>query len=94
MKRALDLLAIAQAAVKFAQAATDVVQHKEQLTDAYFDWRESNNKLGIHIIRGDENWILMLTATDEEFRLLQNAKGRKRRAEKKLMALAGEVEVQ
>ena len=94
MKRALDLLALAQAAVKFARAAADVVQHKEQLTDAYFDWRESNGKLGIHFARDDENWNAMMVATDEEFRALQNAKGRKRRAEKKLVALAGDAEVQ
>ena len=92
MKRALDLLAIAQAAVKFARAAADVVQRKEQLTDAYFDWRDSNNKFGIHFTRGDDNWIGMMTATGEEYRQLQNAKGRERRAKAKLLALAGEVE--
>lgn len=94
MKRALDLLAIAQAAVKFARAAADVVQRKEQLSSAYFDWRKSNNKLGIHFARDDANWNAMVVATDEEFRALQNAKGRKRRTEAKLLALAADVEVQ
>lgn len=92
MKRAIDLLAIAQAAVKLAQAAADVVQRKEQLTGAYFDWRKSNNKFGIHFARGDENWNAMMVATDDDYRALQNAKGRERRAKAKLLALAGEVE--
>ena len=93
MKRAINLLAIAQAAVKFARAAADVVQHKEQLTDAYFAWRVAAGVHGL-IERDDANWNAMLVATDDEFRALQNAKGRKRRAEKKLVALAGDAEVQ
>lgn len=92
MIRTTDLLALAQAALKFAQAAREVTQHKEQLTEAYYEWRSANGKWGIHIARDDENWNAMMVATDGEYRELQNAKGRKRRAEKKLLALAGEAE--
>ena len=93
MKRALDLLALAQAALKFARAARDVTHCQNELTDAYYAWRVA---AGVHetILRDDENWNAMMVATDEEFRALQNAKGRKRRAEKKLVALAGDAEVQ
>lgn len=93
MKRALDLLALAQAALKFAQAAREVTHGQNELTDAYYAWREANDVREM-ILRDDENWLAMMAATGEEYRQLQNAKGRKRRAEKKLMALAGEVEVQ
>lgn len=89
MIRTTTLLALAQAAIKFSQAAADVAQQKEQLSSAYFDWRDSNDKLGVHIVRDDENWVSMMVATSEEYRLWQNAKSRKYRAEKKLMALAG-----
>ena len=44
------------------------------------------------IERDDENWVAMMTATAEEYRLLQNAKGRERRAKAKLLALAAELE--
>lgn len=93
MSGAINLLALAQAAVKFAQAAREVTHGQNELTDAYYAWRVA---AGVHetILRDDENWNAMMVATDGEYRELQNAKSRKRRAEKKLMALAGEVEVQ
>ncbi|WP_027997125.1 hypothetical protein [Simplicispira psychrophila] len=89
MIRTTDLLELAQAAIKFAKAAADAVQHKEQLTDAYAAWRSSEGKWGIHITRNDENWDAMMVATAEKYRLLQNAKGRERRAKAKLLVLAG-----
>lgn len=93
MIRTIDLLALATAALKFAQAASEVTHGQNELTNAYFAWRVAT---GVHetILRDDENWNAMMVATDGEYRQLQNAKGRKRRAEKKLIALAGEVEVQ
>ena len=93
MIRTTDLLALTQAALKFAQAAREVTHCQNELTDAYYAWRVA---AGVHetILRDDENWCAMMVATDEEFRALQNAKGRKRRAEKKLLALAGKVEAQ
>ena len=93
MIRTTDLLALTQAALKFAQAAREVTRSQNELTNAYFAWRVA---AGVHetILRDDENWNAMMVATADEYRLLQNAKGRERSAKKKLLALAGEVEVQ
>lgn len=91
MSRAIDLLALAQAAVKFSQAAADVKHQREQLNSAYHAWRVSAGVTAL-IERDDENWVAMMTATAEEYRLLQNAKGRERRAKAKLLALAAELE--
>ena len=92
MSRSIDVLALATAAIKFAHASADTAAHREQLTNAYFDWREQSGTLGTHITRGDENWVEMMTATNEEFRLWTNAKSREHRAKKKLIALAGKAE--
>ena len=94
MNAALNLLALAQAAIKFSQAAAAVIHHQQALNDAYYAWRSANSKWGIHITRDDENWNAMMVSTAEEYRQLQNAKGRERRAKAKLLALAGAVEVQ
>lgn len=91
MSRAIDLLALAQAAIKFSQAAADVAHCREQLNSAYYTWRVSAGVAGL-IERDDSNWNAMMTATAEEYRLLQNAKGRERRAKAKLLALADEME--
>jgi hypothetical protein len=88
MNRAFDLLALAQAAVKFSQATTDVTHHRELLDVGYHAWRKSTGNLTTRITRDDANWDAMLRATAEEFRLLQNARGRERRAKAKLLALA------
>ena len=89
--RAIDLLALAQAAIKFSQAAADVNHRQQALDEAYFAWRVS---AGVHelIERNDENWMAMMAGTDEEYRQKQNAKGRERRAKAKLLALAAELE--
>lgn len=91
MMRAINMLALAQAAIKFAQAASEATQCQNELTDAYYAWRF---EAGVRemILRDDENWLAMMAATADEYRQLQNAKGRKRRAEKKLLALAREME--
>ena len=93
MTDTLNLLALAQAAIKFAQAATDTTQHRERLDSAYFDWRKDSGNLGTHIVRNDANWVLMMTATADQYRQLQNAKGRERRAKTKLLKLANRTEV-
>ena len=92
MKRAIDLLELAQAAIKFAEAATDVTYCREQLNGAYYAWRAFAGVTWL-IKRDDENWNAMMTATAEEYRLLQNSKGRERRAKAKLLALAALMEV-
>jgi hypothetical protein len=88
MNRAFDLLALAQSAVKFSQATADVAHHRELLDSGYHAWRKSTGNQTTRITRDDVNWGSMLQATAEEFRLLQNAKGRERRAKAKLLALA------
>jgi hypothetical protein len=91
MSRAIDLLALAQSAVKFSQAAADVTYHRELLDSGYHAWRKSTGNLAVHIARDDANWRAMMQATAEEFQLLQNAKGRERRAKAKLLALADDM---
>jgi hypothetical protein len=92
MSRAvIDLLALAQSAVKFSQAAADVTHHRELLDAGYHAWRKCTGNLTTRITRDDANWSEMLRATAEEFRLLQNAKGRERRAKTKLLALADDM---
>ena len=93
MKRAIDLLALAQAAIKFSQAAAAAKHQQQALNDAYYAWREATG-VTVLIERDDENWNAMMVSTAEEYRQLQNAKGRERRAKAKLLALAGAVEVQ
>ena len=93
MTAAINLLALAQSAIKFAQAATDTTQHRNRLDSAYFDWRKSTGNLGTDIARNDANWVLMMLATADQYQQLQNAKGRERRAKIKLLALARAMEV-
>ena len=90
-KGVIAVLALAQAAIKFSQAAADVNHRQQALDEAYFSWRVS---AGVHelIERNDENWMAMMTATDEEYRQKQNAKGRERRAKAKLLALVAGLE--
>jgi hypothetical protein len=92
LSAAIDLLALAQAAVKFSQATADVTHHRELLDVAYHAWRKSTGNLTTRIARDDANWNAMLQATADEFRLLQNARGRERRAKAKLLALADGVQ--
>ena len=88
---AIDLLALAQAAIKFSQAAADVNHRQQVLDEAYFSWRVSAGVKEL-IKRDDENWVAMMTATAEEYRQKQNAKGRERRAKAKLLALVAGLE--
>ena len=85
------ILDLAQAAIKFAQAATDTKLHRERLDSAYFDWRKNSGNLGVHIERNDANWLLMMSATADQYQHLRNAKSRERHAKTKLLALAKKV---
>jgi hypothetical protein len=89
----LNLLALAQAAIKFAQAATDTTQHRKRLDSAYFDWRKDSGNLGTHIVRNDPDWLLMMQATADQYRQLRNAKSREYRAKAKLLAVARAMEM-
>ncbi len=91
MMRATDLLELTQAAIKFAEASTDATNCREQLSDAYYAWRLSAGVANVLIERNDSNWNAMMKATAGEYRLLQNSKGRERRAKAKLLALAREL---
>jgi hypothetical protein len=93
MTDTLNLLALAQAAIKFAQAATDTTQHRKRLDSAYHAWRESTGNSGIHIERNDANWELMMQATADQYRELRNAKSREYRAKAKLLAVARAMEM-
>ncbi len=91
MKRAINLLELAQAAIKFAEATTDVTNCREQLNEAYYSWRAFAGVANVLIERNDSNWNAMMKATAGEYRRLQNSKGRERRAKAKLLALAREL---
>ena len=54
------------------------------LKGAYQYWRAVNNKHDF-IECGSDDWKAMMAYTADEYRHLQNAKARKRRAEKKLL---------
>ncbi len=90
MSRILDL---AQAAIKFAQAATNTTQHRKRLDSAYFDWRKDSGNLGTHIVRNDPDWLLMMQATADQYRQLRNAKSREYRAKAKLLALVDALDI-
>lgn len=87
------IINLAQAAIKFSQAAADTAQHRKLLASGYTAWRTGSGNLSTHIARNDANWQAMMQATADEYRLLQNAKGRERRAKIKLLALADEMDL-
>lgn len=91
MNRTLDLIAVAQAAIKFSQAAADVMHRQEQLTAAYGAWHTASGVTEL-IGRDDVNWRLMMASTADEYRLLRNAKSREGRTKKKLLALTRALE--
>ena len=85
--RALDLLAIAQAAVRYSAAVADTRQRQQDLSDGYAAWRQRMGHYG-DIERASPAWHAMLAATAEQHRQLQNARGRQRRAQGRLLRLA------
>ncbi|MDR3005229.1 MAG: hypothetical protein LBV14_13465 [Acidovorax sp.] len=77
-------------ALDFARAAKGAKHCQTVLDCAYDDWRENT---GNHefIERGSKKWNAMMEATKPEYRDLQSAKSRERRAKAKLLALANKV---
>jgi hypothetical protein len=87
------ILDLAQAAIKFAQAANNTTQHRKRLDSAYFDWRKDSGNLGTPIVRNDPDWLLMMQATADQYRQLRNAKSREYRAKAKLLALVDALDI-
>ena len=78
-------------ALKFAEAASGVTHCKQVLSGGYDAWRE---EAGVYdfIEKGSPVWAEMMAATAEEYRALEAAKGRERRAKANLLKAAGEVQ--
>jgi hypothetical protein len=92
MTKPQDLLALAQAAIHYAQAVADTQHCKEVLRGGYMAWRVTTGHQHTDLARGDANWKAMMTATAGEYQHLRNAKGRERRSQQKLLALAKQWE--
>ena len=92
MTKPQNLLALAQAAIHYAQAVADTQHCKEVLRGGYMAWRNSTGHQHTDLARGDANWKAMMTATAGEYQHLRNAKGRERRSQQKLLALAKQWE--
>lgn len=88
MTKPQDLLALAQAALHYAQAVAHTQHCKEVLRGGYIAWRIATGHQRTDLTRGDANWKAIMTATAGEYQHLRNAKGRERRAQQKLLALA------
>ena len=88
MTKPQNLLALAQAAIQYAQAVTDTAHCKEVLRGGYMAWRMTTGNRHTDLTRGDANWQAMMTATAGEYQHLRNAKSRQYRAQQKLLALA------
>ena len=86
------LLALAQAAIHYAQAVAHTQHCKELLRGGYIAWRNSTGHQHTDLARGDANWKAMMAATAGEYQHLLNAKSRERRSQQKLLALAKQWE--
>lgn len=75
-----------ECAKKFADAAQAVRVAESELDAAYTTWRHQNRCEGVFIERRSVLWNQMMMGTAEFYRVLTNAKARKRRAEQKLIA--------
>ena len=71
-------------AKEYAITVASVEYCKALLDGAYQYWRDIN-AMHDFIERGSDEWKDMMAYTAEQYRDLQNAKARKRRAEKKLL---------
>ena len=92
MTKPQTLLALAQAAIHYAQAVAHTQHCKELLRSGYSAWRNSTGHQHTDLARGDANWQAMMTATAGEYQHLRNAKGRERRSQQKLLALVTQWE--
>lgn len=80
------LAQVHECAKKFADAAQAVRVAESELDAAYDTWRHQNRCEGVFIERGSVTWRAMMLGTESYYRVLTNAKARKRRAEQKLIA--------
>lgn len=80
-----DLLNTHTAAQAFAAAAEAVKTAESELDYAYDTWKRQN-RVHDFVERGSVTWKSMMLGTEIYYRALVNAKARKRRAEKKLIA--------
>lgn len=85
MSHSLKDLAIQ--AVKYAEAAEHTARCKEALRDAYREFRHQTNP-GEYLEKNSPQWAAMMVATAPEYRELESAKARERRARAKLLQLA------
>ena len=92
MTKPQTLLALAQAAIHYAQAVAHTQHCKELLRGGYIAWRNSTGHQHTDLARGDANWKAMMAATAGEYQHLRKAKGRERRSQQKLLALTKQWE--
>ncbi len=78
-------------ALKFAEAAQDVTHYKQVLHAGYLAWREEAGFYD-YVKKDSPEWGEMMAATAVEYRALDAAKGRERRAKAKLLQAAAEVQ--
>lgn len=82
------IAAVCIAAKTFAAAAEAVQVAQSELDYAYTTWKHQN-RVTDFVERGTATWKAMMLGTEPYYRNLLNAKARKRRAEKKLIAAVG-----
>ena len=75
-------------ALDFARAAEDAAHCKLVLQGGYLAWRAGTCNEHTDIERGSKEWDAMMQATKSEYRDLQTAKARERRAKVKLLMMA------
>ena len=85
MTSTIDLLKVAAAAAKFAQAVRGVGEAKRALNEGYHAWRKTSDDWE-HVAKGTPQWDSMMDFTAGQYRELQNAKARERRAKAALLA--------
>ncbi|GEM_PF-6141783 len=82
------IAAVCIEAKTFAAAAQAVRVAESELDYAYDTWKHQN-RITDFVERGSVTWKAMMLGTEVYYRALVNAKARKRRAEKKLIAAVG-----
>lgn len=82
------LAQVHECAKAFAAAAEAVKTAESELDHAYTSWKHRNHVTDF-VERGSVTWKSMMLGTATYYQALQNAKARKRRAEKKLIAAVG-----
>ena len=91
MRSTINLLTLAQAAIGFTKAVADTAHCKDALKAGYHAWRVENRNFD-DIERRSPEWDSMMAATADEYRELQNAKSRERKAKYRLLAMAKQWE--